>query len=72
MANNTQHNFIFQTTPDTDQLGLLLPESLLRQQLMSDTSEAIVCFTQQGFSNKLQAYLINYVMSVSSYYPLYA
>lgn len=56
----------------TNKLGQLIPESLMRQELLSGTSEAIACFVGQGFSQKLQLYMVNYVISISSYYPLYA
>jgi hypothetical protein len=68
---DTQNNFIFQTTPNRE-LGEFIPTSLIQQNLMSGTSEAISCFVGHGFSNKLQAYLVNYVASVSSYYSIYA
>ena len=72
MITDTQNNFIFKSTPTSGQLGEFIPESIIRQGLMSGTSEAAACFIGQGFSNKLQAYMINYVAAVSSYYPLYA
>lgn len=72
MSNTTQNNFSFKSTAGDGELGFILPESLMRQGLMSDTSEAVSCFVEQRFSNKLQAYLINYVVSVSSHYPIYA
>lgn len=39
--------------------------------LMSTTSDAVICFTQQQFSGALQAYMINYVISISTVYSLY-
>jgi len=48
-----------------------IPEGILNSGGLSKTSEASTCFIQQKFSNKLQVYLINYVMSVSSEYSLY-
>ena len=50
--------------------GQFIPTTALDQ--MSKTSEASVCFTQQQFSNKLQAFMINYVISVSGLYSVYA
>jgi hypothetical protein len=73
MQNDPQNNFIFKFNPASNsELGYMIPTSLIQQGLMSGTSEAIACFVGQEFSNKLQAYMINYVAAVSSYYPLYA
>ena len=71
---DTQNNFTFQSSEATNagSLGFIIPESVIRQNLLAQNSEAWNCFTQQQFSAKLQAYMINYVISVSSYYPLYA
>lgn len=71
MQTFTRSDYIFQNSTNAS-LGQMIPMSIIQQKLMSGTSEAIMCFAEQGFSNKLQAYLINYVASVSSYYPLYA
>jgi hypothetical protein len=68
----TVNNFVLGSAQPTElQLGLLIPEGVQRQGLLSGTSEAIPCFVGQGFSNKLQVYLMNYVAAVSSYYPMY-
>lgn len=50
--------------------GQFIPTTAMGQ--MSQTSEAVRCFTQQEFSSKLQAYMINYVISVSGLYSVYA
>ena len=71
MSTNTQNQYVF-TSSANNSLGEMIPMSVSQQGLMSGTSEAIACFVGQGFSNKLQAYMINYVASVSSSYPLYA
>lgn len=52
--------------------GFNIPTNIVSQKLMSETSDALTCFSQQQFSNKLQGYLINYVISVSSNYAVYA
>lgn len=39
--------------------------------LLSTTNEAYHCFTKQRFSNKLQVFMVNYVISVSSAYSIY-
>ena len=59
------------TTPGASELGQFVPESVIRQGLLSPTSEALYCFAWQQFSQKLQIYMINYNIAVSSYYPLY-
>lgn len=66
------NNVSFLPASTNNKLGLLIPESLMRQNLLSGTSEAITCFAGQGFSQKLQLYMVNYVISVSSLYPRYA
>jgi hypothetical protein len=67
-------NFTFKSGVPTNgqELGFVVPESVLRQDLLSGTSEAYLCLTQQGFSSRLQVFLINYNISISSYYPIYA
>lgn len=52
--------------------SLLVPTSIVEQGLLSETSEAITCFTEQAFSARLQTYLINYVISVSGSYSVYS
>lgn len=52
--------------------GDFIPTSIISQGLISDTSEAYECFAYQKFSAKLQANLINYVISTSSLYSVYS
>lgn len=52
--------------------GEFIPTSIVSQNIISDTSEAYLCFAHQKFSAKLQAYMINYVISVSSSYSVYS
>jgi hypothetical protein len=40
--------------------------------VLSSTSDALACFSQQQFSAKLQTYLVSYVMAVGGYYSLYS
>ncbi len=47
-----------------------IPSSITDEGLMSTTSLASDCFIKQQFSNKLQAYLIGYVNSIYSDYPV--
>ena len=56
----------------TYKLGFEVSEGLIRQNLLSATSDALNCFASQQFAAKLQIYLVNYVVSISSYYPIYA
>lgn len=51
--------------------GNLIPTKILEKDVLSDTSEAYQCLVDQKPSLKLQAYLINYVISVSSPYSVY-
>ena len=48
-----------------------IPTNILSGDLLSRDSNARVCFTSQQFSGKLQAFLINYVLSVSGYYSVF-
>lgn len=52
--------------------GRFIPTKIMEQNLLSDTSEAWECFVQQKFSADLQSYMINYVISVSGLYSVYA
>lgn len=65
-------NFTFNTTTNNQVLerSNIVPTSILSQDLMSPTSEAYECFVDQVFCGNLQTYLINYVLSVSSYYSV--
>lgn len=67
-------NIEFNLTPNSSNpsTGLFLPVKILENSLLSNTSEAYVCFTQQKFSANLQTYLVNYVITVSSLYSPYA
>lgn len=49
-----------------------IPSNLRANGVMSDTSSAPECFINQRFSAKLQAFLIGYVGSIYSNYPVYA
>ena len=73
MEKNIQNNFVFQQASATNAgtLGFIVPESIIRQNLLSPTSEALYCFVGQQFSQKLQSYMINYVIATNSFYPLY-
>lgn len=48
-----------------------LPTNIVLSGNLSQTSDALTCFREQKFSNKLQAFLVSYVMSVSSPYSVY-
>ncbi len=52
--------------------GQYIPMAIQEQNLISTNSEAAVCFVQQQFSGKLQTFMINYVISVSGLYSVYA
>lgn len=51
--------------------GYNIPTSIVNQKLLSTTAVASDCFTKQAFSNILQMFLINYVVSTSGYYSIY-
>jgi hypothetical protein len=60
------------------QRGVFVPTKILEDDLLSkglqprsSGSEAWECFTQQRFSANLQAFLINYTISVNSPYSVY-
>lgn len=65
-------NFSFNTDTQDQNLDRsnIVPTAILSKDLLSETSEAYKCFTEQAFSANLQTFLINYVMSVSSYYSV--
>lgn len=48
-----------------------IPTNMRAPGVMSDTSSAPECFINQRFSGQLQAFLISYVNSVYSNYPVY-
>ena len=51
--------------------GFNIPTSILSQDLLSANNDANVCFTSQAFSNRLQMFLLDYVVTTSSYYSVY-
>lgn len=51
--------------------GYYVPASIAENNLTSGTSKALECFTNQAFSEKLQMFLINYVVVTSGYYSIY-
>jgi fructose-specific phosphotransferase system IIC component len=50
---------------------VVIPSGIVNADLMSKTSLASDCFIKQKFSNKLQSYLIGYVNSIYSDYPVF-
>lgn len=48
-----------------------VPSAIIERGLLSDTSVARVCFVDQMFSNKLQAFLVGYVNESFSNYNIY-
>lgn len=48
-----------------------VPTNIMTGNLLSPTNHAYTCFVDQKFSNTLQAFMVNYVLSVSSFYPVY-
>lgn len=48
-----------------------VPTNMVYQGLLSETSHAYTCFTQQKFSADLQAFLVNYVISMTSFQSIY-
>ena len=48
----------------------ILPTNLMKAGILSSTSSAPECFINQRFSSKLQAFLIDYVNSISSDYSI--
>lgn len=48
-----------------------IPTNIASSGKLSPTSDALTCFREQKFSSKLQAYMVSYVMSISSYYSVY-
>jgi len=47
-----------------------VPTNIRDSGKLSDTSSAPECFVNQRFSQKLQAFLVAYVSSVNSNYPI--
>lgn len=48
-----------------------IPTNMMAPGMLSSTSSAGECFINQRLSAKLQAYMIAYVNSVTSNYPIY-
>lgn len=48
-----------------------IPSAIVRTGIMSKTNSAWACFAKQKFSSDLQAFLINYVITVSAYQSIY-
>jgi hypothetical protein len=48
-----------------------IPTNMKSPGVMSTTASAPECFINQRFSSKLQAFLISYVNSIHSNYPVY-
>lgn len=68
------NNFAFPSpnlSANNKALGFMLPHGMSEAGLLSNTSDAYDCFVKQLYSKKLQAYMVNYVISVTSNYPVY-
>jgi len=63
---NTSNNIDVNST--TDSRVSLIPTNMIGQ--ISETSYAPHCFINQRFSGRLQSFLIGYVNSVYSDYPI--
>jgi hypothetical protein len=48
-----------------------IPTNIFSTGQLSLTSSAYTCFTKQKFSADLQAFMVNYVLSIQSYYTVY-
>lgn len=48
-----------------------IPTGIVSSGNLSTTSDALTCFREQQFSNKLQVFMVSYVMSISSFYAVY-
>lgn len=49
-----------------------IPTNMMEAGIMADDSSAANCFTNQQFSQKLQAFMISYVNMTVSNYAIYA
>ena len=58
--------------PNQISRGLFIPTKIMENGNMSATSEANRCFVSQKFSANLQAFMVNYVISVASQYSVYS
>jgi len=52
--------------------GFHLPTKILENNLLSETSEAHLCFVEQKLSATLQAFLLDYVISISGKHSVYS
>jgi hypothetical protein len=52
--------------------GFHIPTKILENNMLSETSQAHLCFTEQKFSATLQAFLLDYVISISGNQSVYA
>lgn len=66
MAITTTNLTVSNTTNNPETIPTNVASSL------SQTSDALECFTNQQFSARLQAYLASYVLAVDSYYSLFS
>lgn len=48
-----------------------IPSAVVQNGLLSTTNSAWACFAKQKFSSDLQAFLVNYVVTVTSYHSIY-
>ena len=68
----SEFNFDLGESSSNVERGRFIPMKIISQDLMSKTSEACECFVEQKFSADLQSFMINYVISVSGIYAVYA
>lgn len=66
-----QFKFNTDISEQVSRRGNLVPTKILEEDLLSKTSLAHECFTQQKFSAELQAFLVGYVVTISGYYSIY-
>lgn len=52
--------------------GFNIPTKILENNLLSVTSQAHLCFVEQKFSASLQAFLVDYVISISGEQSVYS
>ncbi len=68
----SEFNFDLGDSSSNVERGRFIPTKIMEQNLLSETSEACECFVEQKFSADLQSFMINYVISVSGIYAVYA
>lgn len=68
----SEFNFDLGDSSSNVERGRFIPTKIMEQNLLSETSEACECFVEQKFSADLQSFLINYVISISGLYSVYA